>query len=93
MSKQKTLSELEAEWVACERQLPHYLNTYHERKPVYDSLKKITFYMDSVRKNLARSKTHPTNRNRLLNGVPLTELERIINPVCELCQDYEVSGF
>ena len=30
---------------------------------------------------------------RLLNGVPLTELDRIINPVCTLCRDHEQSGF
>ena len=30
---------------------------------------------------------------RLLNGVQLTELDRIINPVCTLCRDHEQSGF
>lgn len=30
---------------------------------------------------------------RLLNGVPLIELDRIINPVCTLCRDHEQSGF
>ena len=30
---------------------------------------------------------------RLLNGDPLTELDRIINPVCTLCRDHEKSGF
>ena len=30
---------------------------------------------------------------RLLDGIPLTELDRIINPVCTLCWDYEQSGF
>ena len=30
---------------------------------------------------------------RLLNGVLLTELDRIINPVCTLCRDHEQSGF
>ena len=30
---------------------------------------------------------------RLLDGIPLTELDRIINPVCTLCRDYEQSGF
>ena len=30
---------------------------------------------------------------RLLNGVPLTELDKIINPVCTLCRDHEQSGF
>lgn len=29
----------------------------------------------------------------LLNEVPLTELDRIINPVCTLCRDHEQSGF
>ena len=30
---------------------------------------------------------------RLLDGIPLTELDRIINPVCTLCRDHEQSGF
>ena len=30
---------------------------------------------------------------RLLDGIPLTELDRIINPVCILCRDHEQSGF
>ena len=30
---------------------------------------------------------------RLLNGVPLTELDRIINPVCTLCREHEMAGF
>ena len=30
---------------------------------------------------------------RLLNGVQLTELDKIINPVCTLCRDHEQSGF
>ena len=30
---------------------------------------------------------------RLLNGVPLTELDKIINPVCTVCRDHEQSGF
>ena len=30
---------------------------------------------------------------RLLNDVTLTELDRIINPVCTLCRDHEQSGF
>ena len=29
----------------------------------------------------------------LLDGIPLTELDRIINPVCTLCRDHEKSGF
>lgn len=29
----------------------------------------------------------------LLDGIPLTELNRIINPVCTLCRDHEQSGF
>ena len=31
--------------------------------------------------------------SRLLNGVPLTELDKIINSVCTLCRDHEQSGF
>ena len=30
---------------------------------------------------------------RLLDGIPLTELDRIINPVCTLCRDHERSDF
>ena len=30
---------------------------------------------------------------RLLDGIPLTELDRIINLVCTLCRDHEQSGF
>ena len=29
----------------------------------------------------------------LLDGIPLTERDRIINPVCTLCRDNEQSGF
>ena len=29
----------------------------------------------------------------LLDGRPLTELDRIINPVCTLCRDHEQYGF
>ena len=30
---------------------------------------------------------------RLLNGMSLTELDKIINPVCTLCRDHERNGF
>ena len=30
---------------------------------------------------------------RLLNGMPLREMDWIINPVCTLCRDHERSGF
>lgn len=30
---------------------------------------------------------------RLMNGMPLKEIDRIINPVCTLCRDHEQSGF
>ena len=29
----------------------------------------------------------------LLNGIPLREMDWIINPVCALCRDHERSGF
>ena len=32
-------------------------------------------------------------RYRIWDGMPLTELEWIINPVCDLCRDHEQSGF
>ena len=30
---------------------------------------------------------------RLLNGMPLQEMDRIVNPVCALCRDHERNGF
>lgn len=30
---------------------------------------------------------------RLMNGMELREMDRIIYPVCRLCRDYERSGF
>ena len=30
---------------------------------------------------------------RLLNGMPLREMDGIINPVCALCRDHERNGF
>ena len=30
---------------------------------------------------------------RLLNGMSLREMDRIINPVCTLCRDHERNGF
>ena len=30
---------------------------------------------------------------RLLNGMPLQEMDWIINPVCTLCRDHERNGF
>ena len=30
---------------------------------------------------------------RLMNGMPLREIDEIINPVCTLCRDHERSGF
>ena len=30
---------------------------------------------------------------RLLNGIPLRDMDKIINPVCTLCRDHEQSGF
>ena len=29
----------------------------------------------------------------LLNGMPLRDMDKIINPVCTLCRDHEQSGF
>ena len=28
-----------------------------------------------------------------MNGMPLRELDTIVNPVCALCRDYELAGF
>ena len=28
-----------------------------------------------------------------MNGMPLREMDTIVNPVCALCQDYEQAGF
>ena len=30
---------------------------------------------------------------RLMNGIPLRDMDKIINPVCTLCRDHEQSGF
>ena len=30
---------------------------------------------------------------QLMNGMPLREMDEIINPVCSLCRDHERSGF
>ena len=30
---------------------------------------------------------------RILNGIPLREMDWIINPVCALCRDHERNGF
>ena len=30
---------------------------------------------------------------RLLNGIPLREMDWIVNPVCALCRDHERNGF
>ena len=30
---------------------------------------------------------------KLMNGMPLREMDTIVNPVCVLCRDYEQSGF
>lgn len=32
-------------------------------------------------------------RYRIWDGMPLTGLERITNPVCDLCREHEQSGF
>lgn len=29
----------------------------------------------------------------LLNGMPLRDMDKIVNPVCTLCRDHEQSGF
>lgn len=30
---------------------------------------------------------------KLMNGMPLKEMDKIIYPVCKLCRDHERSGF
>lgn len=30
---------------------------------------------------------------KLMNGMPLKEMDKIINPVCQLCRDHEHAGF
>ena len=30
---------------------------------------------------------------QIMNGMPLRELDTIVNPVCALCRDYEQAGF
>lgn len=29
----------------------------------------------------------------LMNGIPLREMDRIVNPICALCRDHERNGF
>ena len=50
-------------------------------------------YEDVNRIDDAQIKADLGELYRLLNGMPLREMDWIINPVCTLCRDHERSGF
>ena len=50
-------------------------------------------YSDSNRMDDAQIKADFNELYRLMNGMPLREMDKIIYPVCTLCRDHERSGF
>ena len=50
-------------------------------------------YEDVNRIDDAQIKADFAELYRLLNGMPLREMDWIINPVCALCRDHERNGF
>lgn len=50
-------------------------------------------YSDSNRMDDAQIKADFNELYRLMNGMELKEMDRIIYPVCTLCRDHERSGF
>ena len=50
-------------------------------------------YEDVNRIDDAQIKANFGELYRLLNGMPLREMDWIINPVCALCRDHERNGF
>ena len=50
-------------------------------------------YSNANRMDDAQIKTDSYELYRLMNGMPLLEMDWIINPVCALCRDHERSGF
>ena len=50
-------------------------------------------YSDCNRLDDARVKEDFNELYRLMNGMELREMDKIIYPVCKLCRDHERSGF
>ena len=50
-------------------------------------------YSDSNRMDDAQIKADFNELYRLMNGMELKEMDRIIYPVCTLCRDHERAGF
>ena len=50
-------------------------------------------YGDANRIDDGKIKADFAELYRLLNGMPLREMDWIINPVCTLCRDHERNGF
>lgn len=50
-------------------------------------------YGDANRIDDGKIKADYAELYRLLNGMPLREMDWIINPVCTLCRDHERNGF
>ena len=50
-------------------------------------------YSDANRIDDALIKADFGELYRLLNGMPLQEMDWIVNPVCALCRDHERNGF
>ena len=50
-------------------------------------------YSDRNRLNDAQEKADFEELYRLMNGMPLKEMDRIVYPVCKLCRDHEKAGF
>lgn len=50
-------------------------------------------YSDNNRMYNDQIKADFAEQYQLLNGMPLREMDWIINPVCTLCRDHERNGF
>ena len=50
-------------------------------------------YSDCNRMDDDRIKADFNELYRLMNGMPLREMDKIIYPVCTLCRDHERAGF
>ena len=57
--------------------LPLLYEAYGDINPMYD---------DQIKEDFAEL-------YQALNGMPLQEMDRIVNPVCALCRDHERNGF
>lgn len=50
-------------------------------------------YSECNRMDDAQIKADFEELYRLMNGMPLKEMDKIIYPICKLCRDHERSGF